>query len=65
MPYTPVIKDYKPFYIQAPGDTYAWDTRDYGMVAQSQPSPDDYEVKEPFKNDWFDEHGDDEYLGGL
>ena len=63
MPYTPVIKDYKPFYIQAPGDTYAWDTRDYGLVAQSQPNPDDYEVKEPFKNEWFDEHGDDEYLG--
>ena len=63
MPYTPVIKDYKPFYIQAPGDTYAWDTRDYGMVAQSQPNPDNYEVKEPYNNEWFDENGDDEYLG--
>lgn len=63
MPYTPAISDYKPFYIQSPGDEYAWDTRDYGLVAKSQPYPDNIEVKEPFKNDWHDENGDDEYLG--
>ena len=62
MPYTPPISNYKPFYIQNATDANAWDTRTYGMVAQSQPFPDNYEVKEPYKNDWLDEDGDDEYV---
>ena len=47
MPYIPVIKDYKPFYIQNATDVTAWDTRAYGLVAQSQPFPESVEVKEP------------------
>lgn len=64
MPYIPAIRDYKPLYIQAAGDAQAWDTTIYGLVAQTQPFPVNVEVKEPYKNTWFDEHGDEEYVGG-
>ncbi len=62
MPYIPTIRDYKPFYIEAERDSSAWDTTTYGMVAQTQPFPGVMEVKELYKNDWKDEHGDDEYV---
>lgn len=65
MPYVPLIRDYKPFYIQTSGDLSAWDTTAYGLVAQAQPFPENYEVKDPYKNDWKDEHGDDEYVAQL
>lgn len=65
MPYVPTIRDYKPFYIQAASDATAWDTRAYGLVAQSQPFPEVYEVKAPYGNDWHDEHGDDEYVAAM
>ena len=65
MPYIPSISNYKPFYIQAASDATAWDTTTYGMVAQTQPFPDNCEVKEPYKNDWFDENGDDEYTAAM
>jgi len=61
-PYVPPIRNYKPFYVQAAGDSTAWDTCAYGMVAQTQPFLNKCEVKEPYKNDWKDEHGDDEYI---
>ena len=62
MPYIPPISDYKPFYIQAATDVTAWDTTTYGLIAQTQPFPDNCEVKDPYKNDWLDEHGDEEYV---
>ena len=65
MPYIPTILNYKPFYIQNASDATAWDTTTYGMVAQSQPFPESIEVKEPYKNDWKDEHGDDEYVAAM
>jgi len=65
MPYIPNIKDYKPFYVQNGTDATAWDTTTYGLVAQTQPFPEGYEVKEPYKNDWKDEHGDDEYVAAM
>lgn len=65
MPYVPIISNYKPFYFQTEYDDTAWDTRDYGMVAQTQPFPDNYEVKDPYKNDWLDENGDDEYTDAM
>lgn len=65
MPYVPTIRDYKPFYIQAASDATAWDTRTYGIVAQSQPFPEVYEVKEPYGNNWHDENGDDEYVAAM
>lgn len=63
--YVPSIHGYKPFYIQAATDTTAWDTTTYGLVAQTQPSLGKHEVKEPYKNDWHDEHGDDEYVANM
>lgn len=64
MVYVPSIRDYKPFYIQVAGtNPAAWDTRTYGLIAQSQPYPDNAEAKDPYKNEWMDESGDDEYLG--
>lgn len=65
MPYVPSIDNYHPFYIQTGSDATAWDTTTYGLVAQSQPFPDNCEVKEPYKNDWFDENGDDEYVAAM
>lgn len=65
MPYVPTIRDYKPFYIQTGSDATAWDTRSYGIVAQTQPFPEVYEVKEPYGNDWHDEHGEDEYVASM
>lgn len=65
MPYVPAISNYKPFYIQNGTDASAWDTTTYGLVAQTQPFPDNYEVKEPYRNDWRDENGDDEYVAAL
>lgn len=63
--YVPAIHDYKPFYIQATADANAWDTTTYGLVAQTQPFPDNCEVKAPYKNDWFDENGDEEYVAAM
>lgn len=65
MPYVPTIRDYKPFYIQTASDATAWDTQAYGIVAQSQPFPEAYEVKEPYGNNWHDEDGDDEYVASM
>jgi len=65
MPYIPTISNYKPFYIQTASDLTAWDTTTYGLVAQTQPFPDNCEVKEPYKNDWLDENGDDEYVAAM
>lgn len=65
MPYIPPIHGYKPFYIQNATDSAAWDTTTYGLVAQTQPFPDNYEAKEPYKNDWHDEDGDDEYVAAM
>lgn len=35
---------------------------DYGFYAVEVPYPGAPEVKEPYKNDWYDEDGDDEYI---
>lgn len=63
--YVPAIHGYKPFYIQAASDLTALDTTTYGLVAQTQPFPDNCEVKDPYKNDWFDENGDEEYVASM
>lgn len=65
MPYIPAIRNYKPFYIQTASDVTAWDTTMYGLVAKTQPSLGKHEVKDPYKNDWHDEHGDDEYVAQM
>lgn len=65
MPFVPIINNYKPFYFQTATDLAAWDTRTYGIVAQEQPFPDNYDVKDPYKNDWLDENGDEEYTASM
>lgn len=61
MAYIPEIIDYKPFYIQTDADTTAIDTTYWGMVARVNPFPVLPTPKEPYKNEWLDEDGDDEY----
>ena len=66
MPYVPYISNYKPFYIQAVGDTAAKNTAtEWGLVAKSNPYPALPKPKEPYKNDWKDENGDDEYVASV
>lgn len=65
-PYTPNISGYKPFYIQAEGDSAAKDTAvQWGLVAKTNPYPAMPEPKEPYKNDFPDENGDDEYTAAM
>lgn len=65
MAYIPDIADYKPFFIQTDEDTTAIDTTVWGMVAKSNPFPILPQPKEPYKNEWHDEDGDDEYTKKL
>ena len=61
MAYIPDIIDYKPFYIQTDADEVAVDTTQWGLVAKSNPFPILPTPKDPYKNEWLDEDGDDEY----
>lgn len=56
------ITNYKPFYIQYGENALATDTKTaWGMVAKTNPYPLLPTPKDPYKNDWKDEDGDDEY----
>ena len=59
------IRDYQNLYFQADSDQSAWTEEAYHLVAQSQPYQDNAEVKEPYKNTWFDEDGDEEYTAQM
>lgn len=62
MPYVPSISDYKPFYIQKESDANAVDIQaTYGITIREHEYPLYRTPKEPYKNDWKDEHGDDEW----
>jgi hypothetical protein len=61
MVYIPDIVNYQPFYIQTDADNSAIDTTEWGLVAKTNPFPALPTPKEPYKNEWFDENGDDEY----
>ena len=65
MIYIPKIADYKPFYIQTASDSLAFDTLELGLLAKSNPYPLLPSPKDPYKNDWIDEHGDDEYVAEM
>ena len=65
MVYIPDIVDYKPFYIQAEGDSIARDTTEWGLVAKTNPYPLLPNPKQPYKNEWHEEHGDDEWLNEM
>ena len=58
----PNIANYKPFYIQTDSDGLARNTIEWGLIAKTNPYPLLPVPKEPYKNEWHDENGDDEYL---
>lgn len=56
------IVGYKRFLIQYGENAVATDTKEaWGMVAKTNPYPLLPTPKDPYKNDWKDEDGDDEY----
>lgn len=60
----PPISDYKPFYIQTQNGESAIDIKEvYSVIIKAHDYPLTRTVKTPYNNAWFDEHGDDEYLG--
>jgi hypothetical protein len=60
----PDIPNYKPFYIQKNGHCY--DTRtEWNLIAKTNPYPALPTPKEPYKNSWPDENGDDEYVTNM
>lgn len=61
MAYIPDIADYKPLYIQAKQDSVAKNTTEWGLVAKVNPYPLLPNPKQPYKNTWHDQHGDDEW----
>ena len=65
MAYIPDIIDYKPFYIQTNADNTAIDTTEWGLVAKSTPFPILPTPKDPYRNEWLDEDGDDEYTAQM
>lgn len=65
MTYIPNILDYKPFYIQTSADQMAIDTTYWGMVAKTNPLTAMPDPKDPYKNDWKDEDGVEEYVGRI
>jgi hypothetical protein len=65
MVYIPDIVNYKPFYIQTELDSMARDTTEWGLVAKVNPYPLLPRPKDPYKNEWFDEHGDEEWCDSM
>ena len=66
MPYVPTIIDYKPFYIQCENDLTALNTAtQWGLVAKTNPYPAMPAPKDPYKNDFHDENGEDEYVSAM
>ena len=66
MAYIPDIVNYQPFLIQKDEENaYAVDTTTWGLVAKSNPFPLLPTPKEPYKNEWLDEEGDDEYVAEM
>ena len=56
------IVGYKPFYIQRDNQLKADDTKSaWGMIAKSNPYPALPNPKDPYKNNWLDRDGEDEY----
>jgi len=62
MLYVPSISDYKPFYIQLETGFAIDILKDYSVIVRSQDYPSSLKVKEPYKNQWKDQHGDEEYI---
>ena len=62
MVYIPDIVNYQPFYIQTDADSAAIDIKSqWGIIVMTNPDIVLPKAKEPYKNEWLDENGDDEY----
>lgn len=62
----PTIVNYKPFYIQYGNNATASNTlTTWGLIAKSNPYPALPSPKDPYKNDWLDENGDEEYTTNM
>ena len=62
MAYIPEIVDYKPFFIQTESDSAARNTTEWGLIAKTNPFPLLPNPKDPYKNDWHDANGDEEWV---
>lgn len=61
----PIIANYKPFYIQF-GNGNAKDTlQEWGFIAKTNPFPALPNPKDPYKNEWLDENGDEEFVAQM
>lgn len=65
MIYIPDIVNYRPFYVQQEGASVAKNTTEWGLIAKSNPYPLLPNPKEPYKNEWKDENGDDEWCDDM
>ena len=66
MLYVPPIRDYQPFYIQSSTASSATNILNtFKVVIKTHEYPSYRKPKEPYRNDWKDEHGDDEYLAQM
>ena len=61
------MRGYKPFYIQvvSGGVKVCHDTTEWGLVARTNPYPALPNPKDPYRNEWPGEDGDDEYTAQM
>lgn len=62
MLYVPPISNYKPFWIQFSTGNAIDIKSQYSVIVKTHDYPMAFKVKEPYKNQWKDEHGDEEYI---
>ncbi|MBR5414173.1 MAG: hypothetical protein IK114_14275 [Fibrobacter sp.] len=65
MLYVPSISDYKPFYLQFETGFAIDILQNYSVIVRAHDYPAALKVKEPYKNQWKDQHGDEEYISPL
>ena len=65
MLYVPPISDYKPFYVQFSSGNAKDIMTEYSVIVKAHDYPSSFKPKEPYKNKWNDESGDDEYIGSI
>ena len=63
MLYVPTISNYKPFYVQFATGSAVNITTTYSVIVKTHDYPMALKAKEPYKNQWKDQHGDEEYIG--
>lgn len=63
--FVPYLRSYDPFYVQREVDELAVDIRQtYGITVRVHEYPARRKVKQPYKNEWLDRDGDDEFVTG-